>query len=91
MPRARLSKPVGFQVNAGKSSLLNALAQDIRGAVGPVPTTARATEHRIELEGRPALTLVDLPGLGERPQTAADLLAQAERADLIGANYSISE
>jgi hypothetical protein len=35
------------QVNAGKSSLLNALAQDIRGAVGPVPTTARATEHRI--------------------------------------------
>jgi uncharacterized protein len=71
------------QVSAGKSSLLNALAQDIRGAVGPVPTTTRATEHRIELEGRPALILVDLPGLGERPQTAVDLLAQAERADLI--------
>ena len=30
------------QVNAGKSSLLNALAQEVRGAVGPVPTTARA-------------------------------------------------
>jgi predicted GTPase len=71
------------QVSAGKSSLLNALAQDIRGAVGPVPTTTRATEHRIELEGRPALILVDLPGLGERPQTAVDLLVQAERADLI--------
>ena len=30
------------QVNAGKSSLLNALAQEIRCAVGPLPTTSRA-------------------------------------------------
>ena len=41
------------QVNAGKSSLLNALAR------------------------------VDLPGLDESTDTAAELLVQAERADLI--------
>jgi hypothetical protein len=52
------------QVSAGKSSLLNALAQDIRGAVGPVPTTTGRPSAGRRLEGRPALILVDLPGLG---------------------------
>jgi predicted GTPase len=69
------------QTNAGKSSLVNALAQEIRCAVGPVPTTAAAAEYRLELEGRPAVYLVDMPGLGER--SPSELLQQAERADLI--------
>jgi predicted GTPase len=69
------------QTNAGKSSLLNALAQETRCAVGPLPTTSRVFEYQLELEGRPAVSLVDMPGLGER--TAHELLAQAERADLI--------
>jgi uncharacterized protein len=69
------------QVNAGKSSLVNALAQEIRSAAGPLPTTSRAVEYRIALEGRPALSLVDMPGLGDGP--APELLAQAERADLV--------
>jgi predicted GTPase len=71
------------QVNAGKSTLVNALAQEIRCAVGPVPTTSRAAEYRLDVEGRPAVTLVDMPGLGERTETSPELLAQAERADLI--------
>jgi uncharacterized protein len=69
------------QTNAGKSSLVNALAQETRCAVGPLPTTSRAVEYRLELEGRPAVSLVDMPGLGE--WTAQELLAQAGRADLI--------
>ena len=69
------------QVNAGKSSLVNALAQETRSAVGPLPTTARASEYQLELEGRPAVSLVDMPGFAD--STAADLLAQAERADLV--------
>ncbi len=69
------------QVNAGKSSLMNALAQETRSAVGPLPTTSRAAEYCIEVEGRPAISLVDMPGLGEL--TEEELLAQAERADLI--------
>jgi predicted GTPase len=69
------------QVNAGKSSLVNALAQEIRCAVGPLPTTARAAEYQLELEGRPAVSLVDMPGLGGGSQQ--ELRAQAERADLV--------
>jgi predicted GTPase len=71
------------QVNAGKSSLLNAMAQEIRGAVGPLPVTSRAAEYLIELEGHPAVTLVDTPGLDERTEQASELRTQAERADLL--------
>jgi predicted GTPase len=71
------------QVNAGKSSLLNALAQETRCAVGPVPTTSSAAEYLLNLEGRPTLILVDMPGIDERADGACELLVQAERADLI--------
>jgi predicted GTPase len=69
------------QVNAGKSSLVNALAQETRCAVGPLATTARAVEYRLDLEGRPAVSLVDMPALGDGVEQ--ELWAQAERADLI--------
>lgn len=71
------------QVNAGKSSLLNALAQEIRCAVGPLPATSSAAEHLLDLEGRPTVMLVDMPGYDERTETESELLVQAERADLI--------
>jgi predicted GTPase len=71
------------QVNAGKSSLLNAMAQEIRCAVGPLPTTSRASEYLLEADDRPTVILVDMPGIDERPETAPELLQQAERADLI--------
>jgi uncharacterized protein len=71
------------QVNAGKSSLLNALAQEIRGAVGPLPATSSATEHLLHLDGHPCVILVDMPGLDGSTETASELLSQAERADLI--------
>jgi predicted GTPase len=69
------------QINAGKSSLLNALADEIKSAIGPVPTTARAAEFRLELQGRAAVSLVDMPGLD--PHNEAELQAQVARADLI--------
>jgi uncharacterized protein len=69
------------QVNAGKSSLVNALAHETRCAVGPLPTTARAAEYQLELEGRPAVSLVDVPGLGDGIEQ--ELRGQAERADLV--------
>jgi predicted GTPase len=71
------------QVNAGKSSLLNALAQEIRGATGPLPTTAKAAEYLLDLDGRPAVGLVDTPGFDERKEPLANPVAQVERADLI--------
>jgi predicted GTPase len=71
------------QVNAGKSSLLNALAQEIRCAVGPLPVTSSAAEYLLELEGHPTVVLVDMPGFDERTESESELQAQAERADLI--------
>jgi hypothetical protein len=71
------------QVNAGKSSLLNAVAQEVRAAVGPLPTTAHVSEHRLELEGKPAVILADMPGLEEHPAKPDELLGEAARADLI--------
>ena len=67
---------------AGESSLLNAMAQEVGGAIGPVPTTADAKEYMLGLEGHPAVVLVDTPGIGDR-MSAADLSQQAARADLI--------
>jgi uncharacterized protein len=69
------------QINAGKSSLVNALAKETRCAVGPLPTTTRAEEYLLDLEGHPTVSIVDMPGLGQRPRS--DLLMQAERADLV--------
>jgi predicted GTPase len=57
------------------------LAQEIRCAVGPLPTTARAAEYQLELERHPAVSLVDMPGIGDGHEQ--ELRAQAERADLV--------
>jgi hypothetical protein len=52
-------------------------------AVAPVPTTSNAVEYVLEVEGQPAVSIVDTPGFDERRESAAELVAQAERADLI--------
>jgi uncharacterized protein len=71
------------QINAGKSSIVNALAKEIRAAVSPLPTTADAAEYLLDVKGRPAVSVVDMPGLDERADSAKGIIAQAERADLI--------
>ena len=74
------------QVNAGKSSLLNALADEIRGAVGPLPATSSATEHLLDLDGLPCVMLVDMPGFDESKETASDaaLTGRACRSHHVG-------
>jgi predicted GTPase len=71
------------QVSAGKSSLLNVLAQEVRGAVGPVPTTASASEFLLDQDGRPSVVLVDMPGVDGSTAVTEELMRQAERADLV--------
>jgi predicted GTPase len=84
---ARPAMPVRLvligQVNAGKSSLLNALAQEVRGAAGPLPTTEGTPEYVLDLKGRPAVSLVDTQGFDHGMDESVNLIAQAERADLI--------
>lgn len=71
------------QVSAGKSSLLNALAREVRAAIGPLPTTASVSEYRLDIDGQPAVTLVDMPGLDDPIAAREKMLAQIARADLI--------
>jgi predicted GTPase len=80
-PLAPVRIVLGGQVNAGKSSLVNALAQEVRSAAGPLPTTTRSTEYRIERHGLPVVSIVDTPGLGNGVER--ELRAQVERADLV--------
>jgi hypothetical protein len=61
------------QANAGKTSLLNALAGTLRGEVGPLPGEGPVREHLVTQEGRPALAVADMPPLDD----AAAFLAQA--------------
>jgi predicted GTPase len=74
---------IAGQVSAGKSSLLNALAREVRGAVGPVPTTATATEFLLDQDGRPSVMLVDMPGIDGTAAVTEELARQTERADLV--------
>jgi predicted GTPase len=80
-PLAPVRLLLAGQTNAGKSSLVNALAHEVRCATGPLPTTARATEYQLAVDGWPAVLIVDTPGLDE--VSAPEMLAHAERSDLI--------
>ena len=77
-------------VNAGKSSLINALARREVAATGPIggTTTEAAAESWREVEaevGPYAVRLIDTPGLEEVGDSAREALADdaARRADLV--------
>ncbi|WP_421993756.1 GTPase family protein [Roseococcus sp.] len=67
------------QANAGKTSLLNALAGAARAHVGALPSEGPVREHLVSVEGRPALNIADMPPLPD----AKRFLREAERADMI--------
>ena len=71
------------QVNAGKSSLCNALAGEIRVAATPLPGAEAESVLEIAVAGRPALVLVDAPGLRGAADEGALLAARAAGVDLV--------
>jgi predicted GTPase len=58
------------------------MLEETRCPVGPVPTTSSAAGVPAQSR-RASDLLVDMPGIDERDDRKSELLAQAERADLI--------
>jgi tRNA modification GTPase len=76
-------------VNAGKSTLFNALVGAARALVDPEPGTTRdALEARLELEGL-AVTLVDTAGLRDTPGRVEALGIARTREALQGADLGV--
>ena len=74
---------VAGKVNAGKSSLVNALCGEVVAAVDVLAATGQPTSHSVRgADDRPALELVDCAGL-ERETAIPKLVDLAENCDLI--------
>jgi predicted GTPase len=74
---------VAGKVSAGKSSLVNALASEVKAAVDALPATAEFTPYRLQREGVPAALVIDSPGLTDESSQTARLVERADDCDLV--------
>lgn len=71
---------IAGRANAGKSSLVNALVQDLVAAVDVLPDQRSGAEiHRLQREGLDEILLFDTPGFDQTPEDAlSELLPTAD-------------
>lgn len=74
---------VAGQVSAGKSSLINALAEQAHAAVDALPATAAFTPYALKRDGLPAALIIDSPGLGTDARATDAMIDKAEDCDLV--------
>jgi predicted GTPase len=74
---------IAGQVNAGKSSLINALAGAVRAPVHALPTATTVRRYEIKTDGQPAVDLIETPALTSSPANIETLVTEAGQADLI--------
>jgi predicted GTPase len=73
---------VAGQTGAGKSSLVNALANAVEAAVDVVPATSAFTPYRLTHEGLPAALIIDSPGIASADIPKA-LIEAANDCDMV--------
>jgi predicted GTPase len=78
-----LSVMVIGQVNAGKSSLVNALKEQSVAEVDVLPATAGFHHYHLLLTGNIDVTLMDSPGLDGNKGVTSAMLGEAAKADLL--------
>ncbi|NND39776.1 MAG: hypothetical protein HKO06_09290 [Pseudomonadales bacterium] len=71
------------QVNAGKSSLVNALAEQSLSEIDVIQAGNKALRHRLQLSEALEIELVDTPGINGEKKINKLLLAEATQADLV--------
>ena len=74
---------VGGQVNAGKSRLVNALAEEAGAAVDLVPTTSAFTAFTIGRDELPGAVVIDSPGLRPDDKQRRETIDIAADCDLV--------
>jgi len=74
---------IAGQVGVGKSSLVNALAGEVKAAADVLPATKGFTAYELKREGSPEALLIDSPGLGMDAEQTHALLEEADHSDLV--------
>ncbi|MEH6626591.1 MAG: GTPase [Motiliproteus sp.] len=82
-PIRPLAVMVVGQVNAGKSSLVNALKEQSVAEVDVLPATAGFHHYHLTLIEGLDITLMDSPGLDGNKRLSSNLLEEASKADLL--------